>query len=648
MAHTGSRSGRFLTRAARVALIAAVALVMMPIGAPEAHADIDPVTYWVDAATGNDAANPGSEAAPWKTISHALSVASAIDTIMVRPGTYSEANGEVPYNSNCVFFCEGETLRSTAGAATTIIQGDDTKQLLVVNGWVSGDELYGFTFDNGALDGAAAVQVNLNAGAAVPDVPTITSCVFRNNVGLTGGGGLLIGGTAGSSVRVEFCTFRANTAQYGGAIKADSFGAVTIWNNVFEDNTAELGGALCLYSHGELYAVDLNDFSGNQSAGGGPSGGAVYWYGHDLSYRHRMSFNQFIECTSATSGGAVHLSHVQVGMEANFGDSNSAPWGGFAYLESATAVVENNYLTAHGAYAGGSVWNLDNTSHLAERNDTVIANSGTEAARLAPGGSGTMAITNCIYWNPGATAEMVNATAASYTCSNDDAEALAASGNAGGAGMVYDDPQFDTTAGEPLLLGTSPCIDAGNPSDYAGYDFYENPRPADGDGDRTAVPDIGCYEADGVPLPALSPVYRFYNFTNNTHFFTDSAAERDHVVATWPNVYRFEGVAYLRNPANNTTRLTRLYNRVSGSHFYTASPAEAANALATWPAVFQLDGPTYAVNPGVVPWSVPVYRFYNLRNGSHFYTASETEKANVMTSWPDVYRYEGPAFWIGQ
>ena len=61
---------------------------------------------------------------------------------------------------------------------------------------------------------------------------------------------------------------------------------------------------------------------------------------------------------------------------------------------------------------------------------------------------------------------------------------------------------------------------------------------------------------------------------------------------------------------------------MSGSHFYTAIADEAAHILATWPNVFSLDGPTYAVNPGPVPCSTPVYRFYNLMNGSHFYTAS--------------------------
>jgi hypothetical protein len=43
-----------------------------------------------------------------------------------------------------------------------------------------------------------------------------------------------------------------------------------------------------------------------------------------------------------------------------------------------------------------------------------------------------------------------------------------------------------------------------------------------------------------------------------------------------------------------------------------------------------------------------VYRFYNLQNGSHFYTASAEEADMVIAAWPTVYRYEGPVFWLGQ
>jgi hypothetical protein len=150
-----------------------------------------------------------------------------------------------------------------------------------------------------------------------------------------------------------------------------------------------------------------------------------------------------------------------------------------------------------------------------------------------------------------------------------------------------------------------------------------------------------------VARPAV-PVYRFYNRTNGTHFFTDSAAERDMVSATWPDVFSYEGVAYTTNPYNNTQPLYRFYNKASSSHFYTASAEEAATILVRWPAVFTLDGQTYAVNPAPVANSVPVYRFYNLRNGSHFYTASSEEANRVIATWPDVYHYEGTAFWLGQ
>ncbi|MDO8848716.1 MAG: hypothetical protein Q7W51_10070 [Coriobacteriia bacterium] len=145
-----------------------------------------------------------------------------------------------------------------------------------------------------------------------------------------------------------------------------------------------------------------------------------------------------------------------------------------------------------------------------------------------------------------------------------------------------------------------------------------------------------------------SPVYRFYNFTNNTHFFTPSLDEANMVLATWSNVFRYEGVAYYTNPANNTQPLYRFYNRVSKSHFYTASLDEANTILLRYSATYTLDGQTYAVNPAPVAGSSPVYRFYNLRNGSHFYTASAEEADMVIATWPSVYRFEGAAFWIGQ
>jgi len=151
-----------------------------------------------------------------------------------------------------------------------------------------------------------------------------------------------------------------------------------------------------------------------------------------------------------------------------------------------------------------------------------------------------------------------------------------------------------------------------------------------------------------LPTSVLQPIYRFYNVTNGTHFFTPSATERDAVIATWPGVFSFEGTAYSTYPPNNTQPLYRFYNRVSGSHFYTASSNERDTIIARWPHIFTFEGETYSVTPTAEPGKVAVYRFYNVRNGSHFFTASEAERDTVIANWPFVYSYEGPAFWLGQ
>lgn len=146
-------------------------------------------------------------------------------------------------------------------------------------------------------------------------------------------------------------------------------------------------------------------------------------------------------------------------------------------------------------------------------------------------------------------------------------------------------------------------------------------------------------------IPVYIPVYRFWN-ANGTHFYTASELEKNNVIARWPNIYTYEGVAYSINIANpsNSTPLYRLWN-ANGTHFYTASYAEAQNAVARWPNTFSLEGVAY--NVSIDPNNAsPVYRFWN-SNGTHFYTASESEKNNVMSRWGYIYTYEGVGYYLG-
>jgi hypothetical protein len=155
-----------------------------------------------------------------------------------------------------------------------------------------------------------------------------------------------------------------------------------------------------------------------------------------------------------------------------------------------------------------------------------------------------------------------------------------------------------------------------------------------------AIPSV-AHAADGAV-----PVYRFYNTRVGSHFYTISADERDQVIARWPTIYTYEGVAYSvpSDPTTQTTPVYRFYNRRAGSHFYTISADERDQVIARWPAIYTYEGVAYSVPSDPTTQTTPVYRFYNRRAGSHFYTISADERDQVIARWPTIYTYEGVAY----
>ena len=127
---------------------------------------------------------------------------------------------------------------------------------------------------------------------------------------------------------------------------------------------------------------------------------------------------------------------------------------------------------------------------------------------------------------------------------------------------------------------------------------------------------------------------------------TASEDEKNNVVATLFSTFRFEGVAYHVNAANpdNDAPLYRFYNFKQGVHFYTASEDEKNNVLATLSSAFRFEGVAYHVSPD--PAGMPVYRFYNFRKGAHFYPARGDEKKTILATLASTFRYEGVAYYI--
>ena len=153
-----------------------------------------------------------------------------------------------------------------------------------------------------------------------------------------------------------------------------------------------------------------------------------------------------------------------------------------------------------------------------------------------------------------------------------------------------------------------------------------------------------AYGTAALPMP----VYRFFNRVNGSHFYTASQAEKETVESTLASTYTFEGIAYgitVGHPENNDP-LYRFYNHVTGSHFYTASLAEKETVEATLGDTFTYEGIAYYVCAPDVLGSRSIYRFFNLMNGSHFYTASTAERDAVLADATETYSLDGVGFHV--
>lgn len=141
-------------------------------------------------------------------------------------------------------------------------------------------------------------------------------------------------------------------------------------------------------------------------------------------------------------------------------------------------------------------------------------------------------------------------------------------------------------------------------------------------------------------------VYRFLNTLTGVHFFTASTEERDWVQANLP-VFQYEGPAFFALPLGDEalTPVFRFYNKVSGTHFYTVSSAERDEVIARFSDVFDFEGVSWHASSQTGAGWRPIYRFFNTQTGTHFYTASTTERDNVRNTLTQ-YLYEGIGYYV--
>ncbi len=97
----------------------------------------------------------------------------------------------------------------------------------------------------------------------------------------------------------------------------------------------------------------------------------------------------------------------------------------------------------------------------------------------------------------------------------------------------------------------------------------------------------------------------------------------------------------------SSTPVHRFWSPKNRGHFYTSSESERAQMLATYsPSEWTYEGVAYNSYGEASGNLVPVYRFWSAQNQHHFYTASETEKNSVDASYTDnEWKLEGIAYY---
>ncbi|MBU0716069.1 MAG: VCBS repeat-containing protein, partial [Verrucomicrobia bacterium] len=444
-----------------------------------------------------------SWAAAATNIGTAVAVVRDNDIIHVGDGVYSLAEQIVVTNAI--------TIQSENGALNTIVDGNDSCRCFYLS---HSDALIdGFMLQGGKADEGGGVY--LREGG------TVQNCIIISNSAPSGGGAFMY---------------------YGGLIQssviADNRATTT---NVRPAGNFFYGGGVHCYNGGTVQDCTIRDNA--VTSEGCPSNTSYYCYGGGVYAWHAgiiqnclIADNQAL-AKNAAAGGGVYL-HEESLLRNCIVSSNTATASGSAFpigegggvyvdlagtIEACT-IVQN---TAIGTYAGagGGVFTFRISSAI--RNTIIAFNH---------------AVTGADYSNDETNAQY------SYCCS---IPLLPGTGN-----MAANPLLADILAGDYHLQSGSPCIDAGNNDEAPAFDYEFNDRPLDGNGDGSAVVDIGAYE-----------------YTTNRLFAPAAVSASDGTFAsmvrvTWDALSGASAYDIWRNTNVNFLTATRIGENVAATCFH--------------------------------------------------------------------------------
>lgn len=454
--------------------------------------------------------NPGGTSGCFTTIQGAINAASSGDIINIEAGTYTEN----------LSITKTLTLAG-AGQQSTIIDGAQVDHVVYVKGDIVVN-ISGVTIQHGKAKSLPTGDVcSFGFGGGICTISTTLtihdSAVVSNTADAWGG----IGNHRGALILFNVIVsgnIVPNTGCCGGISNG---GVMTATNVTISENVAGSNGGLYNPGIATLTNVSITDNTATGSWGGAGIGNSYF----NSSLPGILTLvNGTVSGNTATVGGGGGIlndfSSTLIVMNSTFA-SNTAGGAGAGVLNQAAAMTVTNGTfssnTTTLSQGGGAIHSRFGTPSVTITNSTFVSNtagSGGGSIRIQHG-TATLRNTIVAFGSPNNCVGTIisnghnldSDNTCDFTATSDITNTnplLSLMQNNGGPTLTH------------ALLPGSPAIDASDSTGCPAADQRGVPRPQDGNGDSSAVCDMGAYEV--VCNASIVAAWRSTNPTDIMHF----------------------------------------------------------------------------------------------------------------------------------
>ena len=339
----------------------------------------------------------------------------------------------------------------------------------------------------------------------------VNGSTFQSNTALDGGG---LFNNSGATATLNFVTFQGNTGGYGGGL--ENSGAITINDSLFNLNVVtgsgggiwNLGGTVTLnrttisnnsaYEGGGIntYGADLQITKANivDNIATGTHGGGIYHGGGTAFITDATISGNQANAATANGGGIYQNSDDNLTLtNVTLADNQAGMLGGGFYHFGRYAILTNVTIANNLAGVAGDAIYED--SPMTPLNPGIVQIGNSVILGSANNCDGGMFQSFGYNLSQGTCASLVHATDQDNYVGSLNLSPLASNGG------VYPMQTMMPTAGSPL-------IDAGDNTICPSTDQRGQARPLDGDGNGSALCDIGAVEF--IPAPIFADVPMSY------------------------------------------------------------------------------------------------------------------------------------------